>query len=187
MPITGRRSHRRLLCLLAAALIVSALLIASDFNRRDAPHVPTYGLMLKPFGEPVDYQECGFHTGQDWFAPIGMPVFATRLGTVMYVGPLWLSGKGVGRGEHAIVLDHGSHYSTYSHLSKALVEPGELIGAGQKIGEVGAEGFSRGPHLHLEWIEKAKTPWTGNWRVPFRGCDGYAEPGDRWRWFGGDD
>ncbi len=105
---------RRLGCLALAALAV-ALAAAWLGGDRDAPHVPTWGLMGSSFGRPVAYQACGFHTGQDWFAPAGTPVFAVADGTVTYVGPLWLDGPGQGRGPHAIVLDQGDHYTTYSH------------------------------------------------------------------------
>lgn len=164
-------------------LVLVVQFLVTQREHRDAPHIPTFGLMLKPFGEPLDYQDCGFHTGQDWFAPVGMPVYAVRIGTVVYVGPLWLDGPGVGRGPHAIVIDHGGYHSTYSHLSKALVQAGDFVAQGQQIGAVGAEGFSRGPHLHLEWIDRALAPWTGDWRHPFDGCEGYDDPGGRWRWY----
>jgi hypothetical protein len=143
----------------------------------DWPHLPTHGLMLHPFGVPVNYQSCGFHTGQDWFAPSGTPVYAIEAGRVVYVGPLWSQGEGVGRGDHAIVLDHGGYYTTYSHNRVALVSVGADVAKGEVIAEVGREGYAGSPHLHLE---KVTTPFTGDWRRPFEGCGSYADPGDRW-------
>jgi murein DD-endopeptidase MepM/ murein hydrolase activator NlpD len=136
--------------------------------------------MLGGFGEPVAYQDCGFHTGQDWFAPPGTPIFATADGLVVYVGPLWLDGPGSGRGPQAIVLDHGAYYTTYSHNRSAEVRPGQSVEAGERLGESGDEGYSVLPHLHFE---KVVGPWTGDWRRPFEGCDVYADPGAEWRWF----
>lgn len=145
------------------------------------PHVPTRGLMAHAFGVPVDYQDCGIHTGQDWFAPDGTPVYAIEAGDVVHVGPLWLDGPGQGRGPHAIIVDHGAYYSTYSHNQAALVAVGEHVARGQAIAVVGSEGYSPLPHLHLERVAKADAMWTGNWRVPFIGCGAYSDPGGRWR------
>jgi murein DD-endopeptidase MepM/ murein hydrolase activator NlpD len=83
----------------------------------------------------------------------------------------------VGRGEHAIVLDHGAYYTTYSHNRVAFVAPGDVVTRGEIIAEVGTEGYSGGPHLHFEQIDKALAPWTGDWRRPFEGCAGYVDPG----------
>jgi murein DD-endopeptidase MepM/ murein hydrolase activator NlpD len=169
---------RRSGCLLLVA-VLAVLLGAWLWQTRHEPHVPTYGLMLHPFGQEVSYQSCGFHTGQDWFGLPGTPIFAVADGLVVYVGPLWTEGPNVGRGPHAIILDHGRYYTTYSHNQAALVRPGQSVTEGQPIAELGDEGFSGLPHLHLE---KVIAPWTGNWRQPFEGCAGYVDPGQAWRW-----
>lgn len=141
------------------------------------PHVPTNGVMFHAFGVPVDYQRCGFHTGSDWAAPTGTPIYAITDALVIYVGPLWLAGPGVGRGDKAIILDHGDYYTTYGHNSATFVAVGERVTRGQVIGEIGAEGYAGGPHLHIEKVMKATAPFTGNWQEPFVGCDGYVDPG----------
>jgi murein DD-endopeptidase MepM/ murein hydrolase activator NlpD len=159
-------------------LVVGLLVLPPLAERlRGRPHMPTYGLMLHPYGAAVRYQTCGFHTGQDWFGPVGMPVFAVEPGEVVYVGPLWARGEGVGRGDHAIVLDHGDYYTTYSHNRAALVEVGDRVERGQRIAELGDEGYSGAPHLHLEMV---LAPFTGDWQRPFDGCAGYVDPGGRW-------
>jgi murein DD-endopeptidase MepM/ murein hydrolase activator NlpD len=133
--------------------------------------------MLFGFGHSVDYQGCGFHTGQDWFAPSGTPVYAIEDGTVVHVGPMWATGPGVGRGNHAVIVDHGAYRTTYSHNRSADVLVGDRVRRGDVIGEIGSEGFSRGPHLHLEKVTGA---FTGDWREPFIGCDVYIDPGRFW-------
>lgn len=54
-------------------------------------------------------------------------------------------------GHHVRVNHPGSNEQTlYAHLSKILVDVGDTIRAGQKLGEVGSTGNSSGPHLHFE-------------------------------------
>lgn len=181
-PLTGLQRRGR--AVVSAALksrvlysLLGATALIVVFKMPSWPHVPTYGLMLSPFGIPVNYQTCGFHTGQDWFAPEGTPVFAVEDGLVVHVGPLWLSGGGAGRGEHSIVIEHAEYTSTYSHNRVAFVQPGERVERGDLIAEIGNEGYSRRPHLHLE---KVTAPYSGSWRMPFIGCTDYEDPG--WLW-----
>lgn len=174
-------SPRRLPPLLAAIALLVAGTLAYAAATDGWPHVPTRGAMAHAFGVPVSYQGCGFHTGQDWFAPEGTPVYAVEAGTVVHVGPMWLDGPGQGRGPHAVVLDHGDHYTTYGHNRAARVAVGERVARGQVIAEIGREGYAPLPHLHLERVDKADALWTGDWRLPFAGCGAYRDPGNRWR------
>lgn len=85
------------------------------------------------------------HEGIDLGSHIGTPVYATGNG---FVSTNHEGNRGYGR---QILLDHGFGYKTrYAHLSKIEVMPGQLIKRGEKIGEVGNTGFSKGPHLHYE-------------------------------------
>ena len=48
-------------------------------------------------------------------------------------------------------MDHNNDYLTlYAHLSEIEVEVGQVVAAGEVIGEVGSTGNSTGPHLHFE-------------------------------------
>jgi septal ring factor EnvC (AmiA/AmiB activator) len=179
-----RRRTPRPLGIFLILLLLTALVAAPRIvmEMRTWPHIPTRGTMLWAFGVPVSYQTCGFHTGQDWFAAIGTPIYAVADGTVVHVGPMWLSGPDVGRGDFTVILHHideneDEYYTTYGHNSVSLVSPGESVERGQKIAEVGDEGYSPRPHLHLE---KVAAPFTGDWQQPFVGCEGYRDPGNRW-------
>ncbi|MCL4879773.1 MAG: M23 family metallopeptidase [Anaerolineae bacterium] len=84
------------------------------------------------------------HSGVDLAARTGTPVYASGSGTVIYAG--WNDG-GYG---NAIIIDHGTSYSLYAHLSEIYVECGQAVNSMQQIGEVGSTGNSSGPHLHFE-------------------------------------
>ncbi len=84
------------------------------------------------------------HAGIDMGAPIGTTVRAADAGTVLIAG----SAGGYGT---LVVVGHGGGLSTaYAHMSAISVSPGQSVGRGEKVGEVGNEGNSTGPHLHFE-------------------------------------
>ncbi|MDQ4075569.1 MAG: M23 family metallopeptidase, partial [Chloroflexota bacterium] len=135
----------------------------------------------QPFGVPVSYQPDGYHTGIDLRGQrVGgqqPPLYAVADGIVAHVGPIYCLGEEVCRGPYAIILDHGNNiYSIYSHNSEATVEPGQPVTAGQMIGRQGSEGYSRGPHLHLEVHVGA--PYSGDWTDPWHGGQ-FVDP---WPW-----
>ena len=86
------------------------------------------------------------HTGVDWAAPLGTPIYASGNGTVEKVG--WESGYG-----KYVKLRHSNGYETaYGHMTafaKGIVAGGR-VRQGQVIGFVGSTGLSTGPHLHYE-------------------------------------
>lgn len=85
-----------------------------------------------------------FHTGLDFAASSGTPVYATADGVVAFAD--WKAGYG-----NCIDIDHGFNYLTrFGHLSKIDVQNGAQVKRGDKIGEVGSTGKSSGPHLHYE-------------------------------------
>ncbi len=145
------------------------------------PLDPMPSRVLQPFGVPASYQPEGYHTGLDLRGDrVGgkqPALYAMAAGTVVHVGPLYCLREGACRGPYAIVIHHGNQvYSVYSHNSMATVQAGDPVEAGQMIGRQGNEGYSRGPHLHLEI--HAGSPYSGDWQSPWYGGD-FVDP---WPW-----
>jgi murein DD-endopeptidase MepM/ murein hydrolase activator NlpD len=106
--------------------------------------------MASGYGYRIDpvYKTRRMHTGMDFTAKVGTPVYATGDG---YIEDLEQSGWGYGK---CIVINHGYGYKTrYAHLSAFKVKKGQKIKRGALIGLVGSTGKSTGPHLHYE-VEK---------------------------------
>ncbi|MCE1238208.1 MAG: M23 family metallopeptidase [Hyphomicrobiales bacterium] len=86
------------------------------------------------------------HTGVDWAAPTGTPIFASGNGTVTESG--WKGGYG-----RYVRIQHANGYETgYGHMSGfgKGIEKGVKVRQGQIIGYVGSTGISTGPHCHYE-------------------------------------
>jgi murein DD-endopeptidase MepM/ murein hydrolase activator NlpD len=84
------------------------------------------------------------HSGIDFGAGRGTPIHATADGQVTRAG--WAGGYG-----RQVRIAHGGGLATsYSHMSRMVVEPGSFVRQGQLIGYVGSSGLSTGPHLHYE-------------------------------------
>jgi len=95
------------------------------------------------FGQAGAMWATGFHTGQDFSAPVGTPVRAATAGTVRIEHPAWAG--------NLVRIDHGNGLETlYAHLDSIDVANGARVSAGQRIGAVGTTGNSTGPHLHFE-------------------------------------
>lgn len=84
------------------------------------------------------------HKGMDFRAGYGTPIVAATDGRI--VGAGWAGGYG-----KQVRINHaGGLTTTYSHMSRIIAEPGEMVRQGQLIGYVGSTGLSTGPHLHYE-------------------------------------
>lgn len=91
------------------------------------------------------------HSGTDFAASWGSPIYAVTDGRVEYAG--WHGGHG-----NYVRLAHGDEISTgYGHMSRFVVAPGMNVRRGQIIGYVGSTGLSTGPHLHYEVYRGGQT------------------------------
>lgn len=108
--------------------------------------VSGFGYRIHPI-----YKTLRMHTGIDFAAKTGTPIYATGDGTV--VDPKGNeSGYGI-----VCVISHGYGYqSLYGHMSRMIVKPGEKVKRGQLIGYVGSTGASTAPHCHYEVIKNGQ-------------------------------
>lgn len=91
------------------------------------------------------YKVKKMHTGIDFAASIGTPIYATADGKVIEVS-VRFSGYG-----KMVEIDHGFGYHTrYAHMHGFAVRQGQSVKRGDLIGYVGNTGLSTAPHLHYE-------------------------------------
>lgn len=91
------------------------------------------------------------HTGVDFSAPRGTPIYATGDGVVEKVTTTF---TGYGK---QVLIDHGFGFqSFYAHLDKFEVKTGQKVKRGELIGYVGNTGKSTAPHLHYEVYKDGK-------------------------------
>lgn len=99
-----------------------------------------FGMRIHPV-----YKVKKLHTGVDFAAAIGTPIYATADGTVDEVQ---VSFSGYGK---MLEIDHGFGYRTrYAHMHGFTVKKGQRVKRGELIGFVGDTGLSTAPHLHYE-------------------------------------
>jgi murein DD-endopeptidase MepM/ murein hydrolase activator NlpD len=106
-----------------------------------------YGLRRHPI---LGYTK--MHTGVDWAAPSGTPIYASGNGVIEKVG--WESGYG-----KYIRIRHTNGYETaYGHMTAFArnIEVGSRVRQGQAIGFVGSTGLSVGAHLHYEILVNSR-------------------------------
>ncbi len=109
--------------------------------------MPVTGRVTSPYG----YRGTEFHTGIDWGANKGTPIYASDGGTVIFAGTKGNYGK-------LVIIEHEDDVTTYyAHCSKLYVSKGDKVAQGDKIAAVGSTGRSTGPHLHFEIRINGKT------------------------------
>ena len=105
-----------------------------------------YGYRLHPI-----YKTRRLHTGMDFTAPQGTPIYATGDGKVAKVRR---SRRGYG---NHVIIDHSYGYQTlYAHMTKYIVYRGQKVKRGEIIGYVGSSGTSVAPHLHYEVMKNKR-------------------------------
>ena len=120
---------------------------ASGIGRQHSSQVsPVGGRMTSGFGmrrHPI-LGYLRMHSGVDYAAGYGTPIYAASDGVVSYAG------RHGGHGNY-VRIEHGGGSGTgYAHMSRIAIDRGARVSAGQVIGYVGSTGLSTGPHLHFE-------------------------------------
>ena len=105
-------------------------------------------IVTSPFGfrrDPIlGRNRVRFHAGIDLGGERGDVVSAAAPGVISGAG--WSGGRG-----RAVTIQHaGGYTTTYAHLRRILVRPGQRVEMGTPLGLVGSTGRSTGPHLHFE-------------------------------------
>ncbi len=97
------------------------------------------------------YKVRKLHSGIDFAASIGTPIYATADGKVTTV-EVKFSGYG-----KLVEIDHGFGYRTrYAHMHEFAVRKSQQVRRGDLIGYVGNTGLSTAPHLHYEVLINGK-------------------------------
>ncbi|MFI5212560.1 MAG: M23 family metallopeptidase, partial [Candidatus Saccharimonadales bacterium] len=136
--------------------------------------VPQGSKVSSPYGQRGPQS---FHDGEDFAVPVGTPFYASAAGEVKVTvtGDVrtqqWCINALAGIGQTvAVVKDpiqkqveitsvvNGDTYVfTYAHLSKVMVAPGQIVTAGEQIGDTGDSGCSTGPHAHYGVTKNGKS------------------------------
>jgi murein DD-endopeptidase MepM/ murein hydrolase activator NlpD len=104
-----------------------------------------FGMRIHPI-----YKVRKFHTGIDFAAVRGTPVYATGDGVVHIPN----NNDGYG---NLIEVHHGFGFVTrYAHLDKYKARHGQKVRRGEIVGYVGSTGTATSPHLHYEVIRNSQ-------------------------------
>lgn len=104
-----------------------------------ADFTSNYGYRVDPFTRGP-----AMHTGVDFRAEQGTPIFATAPGKVVLAE--YHGGYG-----NMVEIEHSNGITTrYAHMSAIAVAAGQAVTTGTTVGRVGSTGRSTGPHLHYE-------------------------------------
>lgn len=107
-------------------------------------HLPALGYHLTGRFGMVSGLWSSFHTGLDFAAPSGTPIFAVANGVITSTG--WDGPYG---NKTVETLTDGTEI-WYAHQSEIGVTPGQTVTGGETIGKVGSTGNTTGPHVHIE-------------------------------------
>ena len=112
---------------------------------KESFELPMQSAITSAYGNARTFNDSlkSYHSGTDFRAPIGAPVYAANDGVIVLAKNRYYAGG-------SIIIDHGEGiYSVYYHLSDILLPVGVKIKKGDKIALSGNSGRVTGPHLHF--------------------------------------
>lgn len=133
------------------------------YGHESHPHNDKHVYLL-PFAPGTAFEVTQSHTrltthrlgnryALDWKMPIGEPVHAARGGVVVstFDGSHTKSLTGTATANHIWIRHADGTIGKYLHLDPGgvLVDEGQTVAAGDRIGSAGETGFTNGPHLHF--------------------------------------
>jgi murein DD-endopeptidase MepM/ murein hydrolase activator NlpD len=96
-----------------------------------------------------------YHTGVDFSAPIGTPIYATGNGVVTNAGGGSASSWA---GNYVTIKFADGQQMLFAHMGTVSVSQGQQVAGGTVIGHVGMTGRTFGPHCHVELYPAGVTP-----------------------------
>ncbi len=109
-------------------------------------------LITQSFGRTVSAKKLyvsGSHSGIDFRAAVGTPVYAAGDGVVEGVGDTDKACPKASFGKWVFIRHNNGLSTVYGHLSLTKATEGQKVKAGDLIAYSGNTGHSTGPHLHL--------------------------------------
>jgi hypothetical protein len=161
--LTPHFSRRNIVA--GAGAITASLLIAEALGAASLPEAEAAGITwYHPFAKRVPIRSdfgprsspcagcSSFHKGLDYSPGHLTPIYAAAAGTVIWRRDALAYGQFEANSfGNCVTVDHGNGLQTvYAHLEKGSIAPLGAIAPGQRIGLVGHNGSSTGPHLHIE-------------------------------------
>ncbi|WP_104722153.1 peptidoglycan metallopeptidase Pgp3 [Helicobacter mesocricetorum] len=87
-----------------------------------------------------------YHSGTDFRAAVGTPIYASNSGKVVLAKERFLAGG-------SVIIDHGEGvFSMYYHCNVLKVKVGDRVNKGDLIALSGDSGRVSGPHLHFGFL-----------------------------------
>jgi murein DD-endopeptidase MepM/ murein hydrolase activator NlpD len=134
---------------------VSAIAKVKRFGGKFANLPISEGYYGRPAASFTVTQKLHGANGADLAAPIGTDILASAAGTVSVARS---SGWNYGYGQYIVITHDNGSQTLYAHLSSVDVVPGQVVGRGEKIGDMGSTGNSTGSHVHFE-VRGAYNPY----------------------------
>lgn len=129
--------------------MLAAIPAIQPINNKELTRLASgFGMRIHPI-----YKIKKMHTGLDFSAPRGTPIYSTGAGKVKKaINSYRKTGYG-----NQVEIDHGFGYITkYAHMQMITVKKGQQVKRGDLIGYVGSTGGSTAPHCHYEIIKDGK-------------------------------
>jgi murein DD-endopeptidase MepM/ murein hydrolase activator NlpD len=127
----------------------------------------------------------GSHSGADFRASVGTPVFAMAEGVVKSIGDTDTTCAGASFGKWILIDYNNGLSSAYGHMSLIKATVGQKVSRGEIVGYSGNTGHTTGPHLHVTvYVKNAVRVETKDSRAcpgktltqPFAPVNAYLDP-----------